>query len=210
MRNVLLSTGLAFGLLSTSAVATVIETVTHESYQIYNPNAEYVVSGELGPSTFWFGLGFIDDRSTLYLNLIAPDDLPGTLEWIITSGPNVTGLSIMSGAIRAGETAQVRMAGSVVASPSNPIDGYFAMRALDVDASDPYVFGPTTSNASLLSSAGDPSNGSGGSPTNPTGQVATPTPLLLLLSILAGLALRSIVSPPPTTFDSAPRLVPAS
>ena len=205
MRNRLLSAGLVLGLLWGTANAAVINLVDGWS-GVYDPANTYVPTGVIGPEIYSFQFYFTDPTHKFEVTLQVPTDLPGPLGYHVSAGLDGTGIFYFGNTLFAGDSITFEM-GNIVGATDPGIPQALSLVAPSV--TDLYELSGTS--AILVSDFGSSGNGNGsGNSTDPTGQVATPTPLLLLLSVLAGLALRSFFSPPATTCDPAPRLVPAA
>ena len=209
MRNRLLSAGLALGLVWGTANGAVINLVDGWS-GVYDPANTYVPTGMIGPEIYSFLFNFTDEAHQFDVTLQAPVGLTGVLSYAVTTALDAGGVLYFGNDLLAGETVAFTMGGIVGAAPPG------APQALTFG-----IFPATTTtyqldgnSAILVSDFGSSGSGSGSGNGNgsgdPTGQVATPAPLLLLLSVLAGLALRSIYRPRESTFNPAPTLASAS
>ncbi len=129
----------SFMLVCGSAQAAVV-VMTDGMLAVYDPSNVYVPAGVIGGSEiFSIGLVYADPGYSNVINLTAPDDLAGSLEWAFTRGVDATGLLFSDGALSSGESTSLIMGGFPTASVNRPLTMWFSMAAFD---SAPLAFGP--------------------------------------------------------------------
>jgi hypothetical protein len=126
---------LLFGLLTSSLASASLVEINDGFYDIYDPLNDYQVNAVVGGTEiFTFGFGFINDNHGFFTTISLPNDFIGELEWLVSRGPDGTGLTFGGGGLLAGESVIVEMGGVPNSSPTSPWVGYISMQALDMPA----------------------------------------------------------------------------
>ncbi len=126
--------------IASSAQAVVV--MTDGTLVTYDPTETYIPSGVIGGSEI-FSIGWIYTSPTYSnsINLSAPSDLVGQLEWALSAGIDATGLRFDDGVLLAGESDAITIGPTLTASLTNPVTAWFSMAAFDMPT--PVAFGPT-------------------------------------------------------------------